>query len=337
MVDSRFKKTLVAVGGAALLTASALPAVAQEEGPLLYVINKSADQGYFIDLQNGFENTVAELGGTSLRADAKLDPSLGVQLVNDAISAGAVGIAITVPDQTIGPAISDAAAAAGVALVATDDNIEDSAGNPVPFVGFDGVDMGRKVGAETARLLGELGWLEDDSVTLGVLSTEVQTLSVCEDRTNEAKAAMLAAGVPEDAIYQVPYTGETSSAQDAAGPVITANPAVTKWVVFACNDEGVLGVNNALVTQGVSTDDILAVGLGANEACKAWAAGVPSGFKSALWVSGTAVGGTAAQVLYDNVVNGVELPASSVADTPMLTPENFADIVDPGFLETCSQ
>jgi ABC-type sugar transport system substrate-binding protein len=44
VVDSRFKKTLVAVGGAALLTASALPAVAQEEGPLLYVINKSADQ-----------------------------------------------------------------------------------------------------------------------------------------------------------------------------------------------------------------------------------------------------------------------------------------------------
>ena len=337
MVDTRFKKAMVAFGGAALLTASALPAAAQDEGPLLYVINKSADQGYFIDLQNGFENTVAELGGSSLRADAKLDPSLGVQLVNDAISAGAAGIAITVPDQTIGPAIADAAAAAGVALVATDDAIVDSAGNPIPFVGFDGVDMGKKVGAETARLLGELGWLEDDSITLGVLSTEVQTLSVCEDRTNEAKAAMLEAGVSEDAIFQVPYTGETSAAQDAAGPVITANPAVTHWVVFACNDEGVLGVNNALATQGVATDDILAVGLGANEACKAWAAGVPSGFKSALWVSGTAVGGTAAQVLYDNVVNGVELPASSVADTPMLTPETYADIVDPIFLETCSQ
>jgi L-arabinose transport system substrate-binding protein len=337
VVDSRFKKVLVAVGGAALLTASALPVVAQDEGPLLYVINKSADQGYFIDLQNGFEGKVAELGGTSLRADAKLDPSLGVQLVNDAISAGAMGIAITVPDQTIGPAIADAAAAAGVALVATDDAIVDSAGEPVPFVGFDGVDMGKKVGAETARLLAENGWIEDESVTLGVLSTEVQTLSVCEDRTNEGKAAMLEAGVAPESIFQVPYTGEAQSAQDAAGPVITAHPDVTHWVVFGCNDEGVLGVNNALATQGVATDDVLAVGLGANEACKAWAAGVPSGFKSALWVGGTGVGETAATLLYEHVVNGAELPANNVAATPMLTPENYAEIVDAVFLENCSQ
>ncbi len=241
MVDSRFKKALVAVGGAALLTASALPVAAQDEGPLLYVINKSADQQYFIDLQNSFVAKAEELGGSALKADAKLDPSLGVQLVNDAISAGAAGIAITVPDQTIGPAISDAAAAAGVALVATDDGIVDSAGNPVPFVGFSGPDMGGKVGAEAARLLTEGGWLEDESVNLGVLSTEVQTLSVCEDRTNASKQAMLDVGVSADAIFQVPYTGETQSAQDAAGPVITAHPDVTHWVVFACNDEGVLG------------------------------------------------------------------------------------------------
>jgi L-arabinose transport system substrate-binding protein len=338
MLDSRFKKAFVAATGAAVLTLSALPAAAQDaDAPLFYVINKSADQGYFIDLQNGFEGKIAELGGTSLRADAKLDPSLGVQLVDDAISAGAVGIAITVPDQTIGPAIADAAAAAGVALVATDDAIVDSAGEPIPFVGFDGIDMGKKVGAETARLLTEGGWLEDEAVTLGVLSTEVQTLSVCEDRTNEAKAAMLAVGVAEDSIFQVPYTGESQSAQDAAGPVITAHPDVTNWVVFGCNDEGVLGVNNALATQGVTTDAILAVGLGANEACKAWAADVPSGFKSALWVGGTGVGETAATLLYEHVVNGAELPVNNVAATPMLTPETFADIVDPVFLANCSQ
>ena len=70
-----------------------------------------------------------------------------MSLVNDAISAGAKGIAITVPDQTIGPAIATAAKDAGVALVATDDGIKDSAGADVPFVGFNGTDMGTKVGA----------------------------------------------------------------------------------------------------------------------------------------------------------------------------------------------
>jgi L-arabinose transport system substrate-binding protein len=337
VVDSRFKKALVAFGGAAILTAAALPVAAQEEGPLLYVINKSADQQYFIDLQNSFEAQAVELGGSALKADAKLDPSLGVQLVNDAISAGALGIAITVPDQTIGPAIADAAAAAGVALVATDDGITDSEGNPVPFVGFSGPDMGGKVGAEAARILTEGGWLEDESVNLGVLSTEVQTLSVCNDRTNASRDAMLAVGVSEDQIFPVPYTGETQSAQDAAGPVITAHPDVTHWVVFACNDEGVLGTLNALATQGVSSDNVIGVGLGAYEACKFWAADQPSGFKGALFISGQDVGAAAAQVLYDNIVNGVELPESTVAPTTIVGPDTYADVFDEISLANCSQ
>ena len=326
---------MVAVGGAALLTASVLPVAAQDEAPLLYVINKSADQQYFIDLQDAFVARAEELGARALRADAGLEPAQGIDLVNDAISAGAAGIAITVPDQTIGPAISDAANAAGVALIATDDGIVDSAGAPIPFVGFSGQDMGAKVGAEAARLLTEGGWLEDDSVNLGVLSTEVQTLSVCEDRTNASKAAMLEVGVAEDAIAQVPYTGEASSAQDAAGPVITANPDVTHWVVFACNDEGVLGTLNALATQGVSPDNVLGVGLGAYEACKFWAADQASGFKGALFISGQDVGRTAADVLYEHVVNGAELPAESIAPTTIVGPDTYADIFDAISLGNC--
>ena len=198
MVHSRIHKALVALGAAALLTITALPVVAQDGAPLLFVINKSADQQYFIDLQTALQGQ--DRGARCRRPkafDAKLEPNLGVSLVNDAISAGAKGIAITVPDQTIGPAIAKAAKAAGVALVATDDSIDDAEGNPVPFVGFNGTDMGTKVGAEAARLLTEGGWLED-TAEVGVLSTEVQTLSVCKDRTDATKKAMLAAGVPAE-------------------------------------------------------------------------------------------------------------------------------------------
>ena len=167
--------------------------------PLFVVINKSADQQYFIDLQTSFVDTATSLGADSKKFDAKLDPNLGVSLVNDAISAGAKGIAITVPDQTIGPAIAKAAKDAGVVLIATDDGIVDEAGNPVPFVGFDGKDMGKKVGEAAAKLLTDSGWLEDAAKKVGVLSVEVQTLSVCNDRTDNEKAAVIAAGVPEGA------------------------------------------------------------------------------------------------------------------------------------------
>lgn len=319
--------------------ATEAPAAAAPEGekPLLIAINKSADQQYFIDLQNSFVETATGLGADANKFDAKLDPNLGVSLVNDAISAGAKGIAITVPDQTIGPAIAKAAKDAGVVLIATDDSIVDEAGNPVNFVGFDGKDMGKKVGEAAAKLLTDGGWLDDAAKKVGVLSVEVQTLSVCNDRTDNQKAAIIAAGVPEAQVFPVPYSGEALSAQDAAGPVITANPDITNWVVFGCNDEGVLGTLNALATAGVSPDNIIGVGLGAYEACKPWAAEQPSGFKAALFISGLDVGSTAAQVLYDAVVNGVEPPAFSIAPTTIVDPSNFADVFDPISLANCSK
>ena len=306
------------------------------DSDLLFVaINKSADQQYFIDLQNSFVETSQGFGAEALKYDAKLDPSLGVTLIDDAISAGAQGIAITVPDQTIGPAIAQAAHDAGVVLIATDDSIVDENGDPVPFVGFDGKDMGRKVGEAAGNLLSESGWLDDADKKVGVLSVEVQTLSVCNDRTDNEKAAIIAAGMPEDQIFAVPYTGESLSAQDAAGPVITANPDITNWIVFGCNDEGVLGTINALSTAGVAPDDIIAVGLGAYEACKFWAADQPSGFKAGLFISGLDVGATAAQVLHDAVVNGVEPAPATYAPTSIVNAENYTDVMDPITLANC--
>ena len=306
------------------------------EKPLFVVINKSADQQYFIDLQNSFEDTAASLGADAKKFDAKLDPNLGVSLVNDAISAGAKGIAITVPDQTIGPAIAQAASDAGVTLIATDDSIQDQNGNPVPFVGFDGKDMGKKVGEAAGKLLTDSNWLSDSSKKVGILSVEVQTLSVCNDRTDNEKAAIQTAGVSADQIFSVPYTGETLSAQDAAGPIITAHPEITNWVVFGCNDEGVLGALNALATAGAQPDNIIGVGLGAYEACKPWAANQPSGFKAGLFISGLDVGKTAAQVLYDAVVNGKTPPADTYAPTSIVDPTNYKEVMDSVSLANCS-
>jgi L-arabinose transport system substrate-binding protein len=135
----------------------------------------------------------------------------------------------------------------------------------------------------------------------------------------------------------VAYTGETLASQDAAGPIITAHPDVTNWVVFACNDEGVLGALNALATAGVKTDNIIGVGLGAYEACKPWAAGQPSGFKAGLFISGLDVGKTAATVLNDAVVNGKTPAASSYAPTSIVDPSNFKTTMDPISLKNCSK
>jgi L-arabinose transport system substrate-binding protein len=348
VADPFNRRTRAAIAAAAVSVMAlsiAVPAGAQSPGtstapgtgPLFVAINKAADQQYFIDLQTSFKDTITQLGGQAAAYDAKADPNLGVSLVNDAISAGAKGIAITVPDQTIGPAVAKAAKDAGVVLVATDDSIMDDSGAAVPFVGFNGTDMGTKVGDKTAELLTASGWLSDTSKKVGVLSVEVQSLSVCNDRTDASKAKVTAAGVPAENIYPVPYDGHTEGAQDAAGPIITAHPDVTNWVVFACNDEGVLGTLNALAAAGALPDNIIGVGLGAYEACKPWAASQPSGFKAALFISGLDVGKSAATVLYDAVVNGKALPPETIAPTTIVDPTNYATVMDPISVANCSK
>ena len=294
---------------------------------LLVALYKSGTQQYFLDQAAGFEKRAAELGFDVETFNVELDANLAVSTLSDAIAQGADGVAITVPDQAIGPSVAAAAAEAGIPLVATDDAIDDEAGNAVPFVGFDGTDMGTSVGTAAAESLTETGWLDDGSITVGVLSAEVETLTACNDRTDAAKEQVRAAGVTDDQIYSVLYSGEADAAFQAAGPVITANPDVTHWVVFACNDEGVLGTLNALDNAGYAAENILGVGLGAYEACKPWAEGQDTGFKAALYISGLDVGAAAAEVLAAAITEGAELPAFTIANTTIVTPENYEDVM----------
>ncbi|MFO8037647.1 MAG: hypothetical protein R6U57_13575, partial [Anaerolineales bacterium] len=61
-----------------------------------------------------------------------------------------------------------------------------------------------------------------------------------------------------------------------------------------------------------------------------------TGFKAALFISGLDVGRTAAQVLYDAVVNGVEPPAETFAPTTIVTPQNYTEVMDDVSLANCS-
>ena len=68
-----------------------------------------------------------------------------------------------------------------------------------------------------------------------------------------------------------------------------------------------------------------------------WAAGQPSAFKAALFISGLDVGKTAATVLNDAVVNGKAPAAASYAPTSIVDPANFKTTMDPVSLANCSK
>lgn len=318
------RNSIVLATAMGVMTATVAGAALAED-KLIVAIYKSGTQQYFIDQGEGFSRAAEELGYEARIINVEMDSNLAITAVSDAIAAGAKGIGITAPDQSLGPAIATAAADAGVVLIATDDPLTDSQGGAVPFAGFDGVAMGTKVGERAGQLLAETDWLSGDNY--GIMSVEVQTLSVCNDRTGAAQAQLVAAGGSADKVISVTYDGTADAALSAAGPVITANPGVDHWVVYACNDEGVLGATNSLKNAGFGADDVIAVGLGAYEACRPWKAGIETGFKAALYISGVDVGDAAARALINSIETGEPLPAMSVANTTIVDPDTYADIM----------
>jgi len=314
-------------GGAAASVPASAPASAGGSGgtssgkPLIYAIYKLGTQQYFIDQAAGATEKATALGADIKVVNVESDANAAITAVNDAIAAGAKGIGITVPDQKIGPAVATSAANAKIPLVATDDAIKDSTGTDVAFVGFSGTAMGESVGDEACKQLTAGKWLTDASKKVGALIIEKQDLTVITQRTDAEKAKLGACGVKD--IIDVPSDSTIDGALKDSGPVITAHPDVTNWIVVGGNDESVKGALQALASAGAKTDNIIGVGLGAYEACKEWKANTPSGFKAALYISGYDVGHTAIQELFDNITKGTALPAKAIAPTYMVDPTNW--------------
>lgn len=83
--------------------------------------------------------------------------------------------------------------------------------------------------------------------------------------------------------------------------------------------------NDVVVRAGYPATN--SVGLGAYEACRPWAEGVDTGFKAPLYISGRDVGAAAAEALAANIVDGTPLPELTVADTEIVYPDTYADVM----------
>jgi L-arabinose transport system substrate-binding protein len=288
------------------------------------LLQKQGDQQYFVDEADGAKQAAAEAGDVTITvADLGDDANKAVSEVEAAIARGVQGIIIVVPDQAVGPNVIQLAKDAGIPIMAADDVISDSSGVAAPFTGFNGRDMGQKVGQKAAELYQEAGWAAADSA---ILRSWKQDLSVCTDRVDGALdkfKEIVGSDIPQ--VIDVGTDNTPTNAQDKATATLTANPEVKHWIVWGCNDENTTGVTTALQNGGVAADDIISVGLGAYLACKDWAAGQNTGNKAALYISGIDVGYAAVQAMVDYIRNGVDLPAETIAQTYMVDADTYVE------------
>ena len=95
--------------------------------------------------------------------------------------------------QGAGPVIAQKAKAAGIPLVAVDDDIYYEDGSQVPYVGMNAYNIGKRVGEELAALYKSEGWAGKE---VRIASIEDRKADTCMQRNKGAEEAFLKA-VPD--------------------------------------------------------------------------------------------------------------------------------------------
>lgn len=272
-------------------------------------IVKQGSDPFFVDETKGMRAMAEELGIELLVQNVELDADLTMTTMDTVIAAGVQAIALTVPDQSIGPAVIAKAKESGVLLIAPHDPISDADGNPAPFISWSSPEMGKAVGEEAARIYNELGWADQD-VEIRIAAMETSTIDVCMQRSDFATEAFQKAVAGfEDKVLHIPAVPETVEyAITSMATVATANPQVTHWLIWACSDNPVVGAIRALEQAGFSGEQIIGVGIGGQLACAEWAAPKETGFRSVVFLDAGDSGRVIIKTLYDHLKSGEPLP-----------------------------
>jgi L-arabinose transport system substrate-binding protein len=311
-------------------TAAAKPAATDKKFNIAYIV-KMGDNPWFVTEAAGLTQVAKEKGINLTIQDVKLDATLAMDAVDQAIGTGIDGIITVAPDQKIGPAVLKKAAAAKIPVVSIDDYIYDDANKQAPFVGFFAPEIGKQVSQKAAELYKAANWQTDSKAVIRAVSIELPTLSVCQMRTDAATKNWLEtfpAMKDNTDILHLPYDGTLKGAADVFPAFITSHPEITHWVLWSCNDDGVLGAVRALENAGVKADNIIGVGLGAHMACNEWNKAKPTGFKAAVYINAALHGKKAMEIMYDYLANGTPLPDNSIVQGVMVDPTNYKGTIE---------
>lgn len=284
-------------------------------------IQKQGDQQYFVDEANGAKAQARKTGGATVDViSVNLDSNAAINAMNTEIAQKVDGIAIVAPDQKIGPQVIDLAKQAKIPLLASDDPLKSGQKQDAPFVGFDSLQMGMKVGQKAGELYKQAGWTPSDTALLSVYK---QDLSDCQLRDQGEEAAFKQAGGSGVPVIKLGTDNSSTDAQSRTSAIIAAHHGVKHWVVVGCNDESETGAVTGLANGGFDSGSVIGVGLGAYLTCKDWKAGKQTGNKAALYISGAGVGASAARVLIQSVREHKPLPPKTIAPTQIVDPSNW--------------
>ncbi|WP_353978986.1 arabinose ABC transporter substrate-binding protein [Salinicola endophyticus] len=302
------------------------PALAQDEVKIGFIVKKP-EQAWFINEQDAATKLGQEKGFEVVRLAGE-DGQQVLSAIDNLNSQGAQGFVICPPDVRLGPAIANRAKQYGMKVVTVDDQFLGADGKPmadVPHLGMSGYKIGRQVGEAIAAEMKRRGWDPQEVAALRISNNELPTAKA---RTDGATDALLDAGFVEQNIFDAPQQNtDTSSAFAAASPVFSKNGRFEHWVIYALNEESVLGGVRASEQYGLSPEQVIGVGInGSGAAFAEFSRQKPTGFYGTVAVSSTMHGRQSADNLYTWITQDKKPPANTETTGTLMTRDNWQQV-----------
>jgi L-arabinose transport system substrate-binding protein len=337
-MSRKIKETVLVL--LALLTVFAFnackkPAAETAEKKLRFVyVSKMLSHPWFIQEEMGIIKAAQELGIDYVGIDSNLSDEKCLADIDSVFSMNADALLLVVTNQSMGPNIAERCREEGVELVTIDDNIVDEFGNPVPHVGMPTKESGELGGKALAELAVKRNFFAPGNV-VKVFQIDVPTTTVFAPRVDGYREALMAnsplgAG---DFIRVDTTEGMYEDNLEVAAPVILGNPNVTHWIITGANDDCALAPMTVLEEQGFNMDNVLACGLGGYEMSLEE---FKNGNKNYICIvlGPDEEGYQAVKILYDKIVNGTEMPATTLVAGSIADSENYLTYFPNGKLMT---
>jgi len=288
---------------------------------------KMPEQAWFINEEKG-ATALGQKEGFSVVNIGTPDGEKVLSAIDNLGAQGAKGFVICAPDVRLGPAIQARAKRYGMKFVTVDDQLVDSSGKPlanVPHLGMSAYKIGNQVGQSIADEMKRRGWNPDEVGALQITDYELPTAKL---RTDGATATLLANGFKKDNIFNAPQkTTDDEGGFNAVSPVLSQHPNIKKWVIYALNEESVLGAVRATEQLHIAAQDVIGVGInGAGEAFAEFQKKEPTGFYGTIAVSSTNHGKQSTENLVDWIRDGKQPPADTQTTGKLMVRSNWVEL-----------
>jgi L-arabinose transport system substrate-binding protein len=309
------------------LAAAPVAAVHAADPVKIGFLVKMPEQQWFINEQTAATAAGKQDGYTVINIGTP-DGEKVLSAIDNLGAQGAKGFVICAPDVRLGPAIRARAKRYDMKFVTVDDQLVDGSGKAladVPHLGMSAYKIGQQVGQTISEEMKRRGWTPEEVGALRITSNELPT---AKQRTDGATAALLAAGFKQANIFEAPQkTTDDEGGFNAASPVLSGHQTIKKWVIFALNEETVLGGVRATEQLRIPSADVIGVGInGAGEAFAEFQKKKPTGFYGTIAVSSTMHGRQSSENLVNWIRNGKQPPANTETTGTLMTRQNWQDV-----------